>query len=63
MENEQAPKKRRGFAALSPERRREIASQGGRTAQERGTTHRWTAEEASAAGRKASARYARRRGE
>ena len=63
MENESIQKKPRGFAALSPERRREIASQGGRTAQARGTAHQWTAEEASAAGKKASERYARRRAE
>ncbi|WP_297163057.1 KGG domain-containing protein [Thermogemmatispora sp.] len=53
----------RGLAALSPERRREIASKGGRTSQSRGTAHQWTAEEASAAGKKGSARYARRRAE
>ncbi len=48
----------RGLAAMSPERRREIASMGGRTSQARGTAHQWTAEEASAAGKKGSARYA-----
>jgi uncharacterized protein len=47
----------RGLAAMSPERRREIASMGGRTSQARGTAHQWTAEEASAAGKKGSARY------
>jgi hypothetical protein len=46
---------------MSPERRREIASKGGRTSQARGTAHQWTAEEASAAGKKGSARYALRR--
>lgn len=51
----------RGLAAMSPERRREIASKGGRTSQARGTAHQWTAEEASAAGKKGSARYALRR--
>ena len=51
----------RGLAAMSPERRREIASKGGRTSQARGTAHQWTPEEASAAGKKGSARYARRR--
>lgn len=50
----------RGLAAMSPERRREIASKGGRTSQARGTAHQWTPEEASAAGKKGSARYARR---
>jgi uncharacterized protein len=53
----------RGLAAMSPERRREIASKGGRTSQARGTAHQWTQEEASAAGKKGSARYARRRAE
>jgi general stress protein YciG len=51
----------RGLAAMSIERRREIASKGGRTSQARGTAHQWTAEEASAAGKKGSARYALRR--
>ncbi len=51
----------RGLAAMSVERRREIASKGGRTSQARGTAHQWTAEEASAAGKKGSARYALRR--
>ncbi len=53
----------RGLAAMSPERRREIASMGGRTSQARGTAHQWTAAEASAAGKKGSARYALRKGE
>jgi hypothetical protein len=53
----------RGLAALSPERRREIASMGGRTSQARGTAHKWTAAEASAAGKKGSARYALRKAE
>jgi general stress protein YciG len=53
----------RGLAAMSPERRREIASLGGRTSQARGTAHQWTAEEASAAGKKGSARYALRKSE
>ena len=53
----------RGLAAMSPERRREIASMGGRTSQARGTAHQWTAEEASAAGKKGSARYALKKAE
>lgn len=51
----QAPgrqKKRRGLAALSPERRREIASLGGKAAHAQGTAHEWTPAEATAAGRK-----------
>ena len=57
------PRRARGLAAMSPERRREIASKGGRTSQARGTAHQWTAEEASAAGKKGSARYALRKSE
>jgi hypothetical protein len=45
-------KERRGFASMSPEKQREIASKGGRAAHEKGTAHEWTAEEARAAGRK-----------
>ena len=43
---------RTGFQDRSPEQRREIAAKGGRAAQRAGTAHRWTREEASAAGRK-----------
>lgn len=60
---ETTSKRPRGLAAMSPERRREIASKGGRTSQARGTAHQWTAEEASAAGKKGSARYALRKAE
>lgn len=45
-------KERRGFASMSQEKQREIASKGGRAAHEKGTAHEWTAEEARAAGRK-----------
>jgi len=45
-------KERRGFASMSPERQREIASKGGRAAHEKGTAHEWTPEEARRAGRK-----------
>jgi hypothetical protein len=41
---------KRGFAALSPERRRELATRGGRAAAAKGVGHRWTPEEARAAG-------------
>lgn len=40
------PKKVKGFASLSPERRREIASQGGKAAHTYGTAHRFTSDEA-----------------
>jgi len=45
-------KERRGFASMSSEKQREIASKGGRAAHEKGTAHEWTADEARAAGRK-----------
>jgi general stress protein YciG len=45
-------KERRGFASMSPEKQREIASKGGRAAHEKGTAHEWTADEARTAGRK-----------
>ncbi len=45
-------KARRGFAAMSPEKQREIASKGGRAAHTKGTAHEWTPESAAAAGRK-----------
>jgi general stress protein YciG len=47
-----ARKERRGFASMSPEKQREIASKGGRAAHEKGTAHEWTPDEARAAGRK-----------
>ena len=45
-------KERRGFASMSREKQREIASKGGRAAHEKGTAHEWTPDEARAAGRK-----------
>lgn len=42
----------RGFASMSPKKRREIASRGGKAAHALGKAHRWTREEAQAAGRK-----------
>jgi len=45
-------KERRGFASMSAEKQREIASKGGRAAHEKGTAHEWSAEEARNAGRK-----------
>jgi uncharacterized protein len=51
--NAAAPRKeRRGFASMSPEKQREIASKGGRAAHQKGTAHEWTSEEARSAGRK-----------
>lgn len=42
----------RGFASMSSEKKREIASKGGKAAHALGTAHKWTSEEAQAAGRK-----------
>jgi len=47
-----ASRSERGFAAMDPEKQREIASKGGRAAHEKGTAHEWTADEARTAGRK-----------
>src|SRR5215470_17749065 len=42
----------RGFASMDPQRQREIASEGGKAAHEKGTAHEFDSEEARAAGRK-----------
>lgn len=42
----------RGFASMDPEKRRSIASMGGKAAHRLGVAHEWTSEEAQAAGRK-----------
>ena len=41
---------RRGFAAMSPEQHKDIASRGGKKAHALGVAHRFTSEEAKAAG-------------
>jgi uncharacterized protein len=46
----------RGFAAMDPQRQREIASLGGRAAHQSGHAHEVTSEEARAAGKKRHAR-------
>jgi len=43
---------KRGFAAMTPERQREIASKGGKRSHELGTGHQWTKDTAREAGRK-----------
>jgi general stress protein YciG len=50
--SETGRKERRGFASMSPEKQREIASKGGRAAHQKGTAHEWTSDEARTAGRK-----------
>ena len=42
----------RGFAAMDPQRQREIASLGGRAAHQSGHAHEFNSDEARAAGRK-----------
>ncbi len=43
---------KRGFASMDEARQREIASEGGKAAHEKGTAHEFTSEEAREAGRK-----------
>lgn len=56
-------KKKRGFAVLSPERVREIATAGGNAAQKSGKAHRFSKEEARAAGRKGGNATSKRKNE
>jgi general stress protein YciG len=49
-------KSARGFASMTKEKRRSIASLGGIAAHEQGTAHAWTREEAQRAGRKGGLR-------
>lgn len=52
MADEPKLRKPRGFAALDPVARREIAGRGGKAAHRKGTAHEFTTEEARIAGRK-----------
>lgn len=45
-------KQERGFAAMDPDKQKEIASKGGQAAHEKGTAHEFSSEEAREAGRK-----------
>lgn len=45
-------KGKQGFASMTPEKKRDIASKGGKSAHALGVAHQWTSEEAQAAGRK-----------
>lgn len=51
MANNSSGKSRRGFASMSVEKQREIASKGGRAAHKKGTAHEWNSREAAEAGR------------
>ena len=46
------PKKHHGFASMTPDTQRKIASKGGKAAHAQGRAHEFTTEEARAAGRK-----------
>ncbi|WP_426109898.1 KGG domain-containing protein [Massilia sp. PWRC2] len=46
----QSGTKNRGFASMDPARQREIASEGGKAAHQKGTAHEFTSEEARRAG-------------
>ena len=50
--NRVGTKSRRGFAAMSPETQRRIASEGGKASHASGRGHRFSTEEARDAGRK-----------
>ncbi len=50
--NRLGTKSRRGFAAMSPETQRRIASEGGKASHASGRGHRFSADEARDAGRK-----------
>ncbi len=50
--NEESRRSTRGFASMSPEQQRAIASKGGKVAHQKGVAHQFNSEEARAAGRK-----------
>ena len=50
--NEKGESRGRGFAGMDRERQRQISSQGGKAAHQKGTAHEFDSEEAREAGRK-----------
>ena len=50
--DQESKRSNRGFAAMDPQRQREIARIGGKAAHQQGVAHRWTSDEAREAGRK-----------
>lgn len=52
MEQKSTNKQKRGFAAISPEKQKEIAKKGGRTAHQKGVAHQWDSNQAREAGKK-----------
>lgn len=53
---EESRQQGRGFAGMDADRQREIASEGGRAAHEKGTAHEFSSDEAREAGRKGGQR-------
>ncbi|MFY0255685.1 KGG domain-containing protein [Chitinophaga sp. 30R24] len=62
-ENNQEPKKhsKRGFASMDPEQQRAISREGGKAAHQQGVAHKFTSEEARAAGKKGGEAVSRNR--
>lgn len=60
--SEAKPKTRRGFASMSPEKVAEIARKGGQASHAAGTAHKFTKDEARAAGAKGGRAKHRARG-
>jgi len=54
-------KSKRGFASMDPEKHREIASKGGKSAHEQGKAHKFSSEEAREAGKKGGKTVAQNR--
>jgi general stress protein YciG len=52
---------KRGFSTMSPERQKQIASQGGKAAHAKGTAHKWNKDTAARAGQKGGHTVARDR--
>ncbi len=46
------PEKKRGFASMTPERVRELAAKGGKSAHAQGKAYQWNKEQAAKAGSK-----------
>ncbi len=59
--NQEDGKSRRGFASMDAEKRKEIASKGGRAAHAKGTAHEFSSEEARLAGREGGKARAKNR--
>lgn len=60
-EDEKNSGRKRGFAAMSPERQKEIASKGGKAAHKQGVAHKFDADEARKAGQKGGQAVSRNR--